>query len=72
MLLEFGGYSLTDRFVKAVLRSSPYAAPIVDFFLKNAVSFAMYELRKEKMNWPFKSVAPLTFDTWKLGVTFRF
>ena len=72
MLLEFFGYGLTDRFVKSILRSSPYAAPIVDFFLKNAVSFAMYELRKEKMNWPFKSASPLTFDTWKIGLTFRF
>ena len=72
MFVEFCGYGLTDRFVKAILRSSPYAAPIVDFFLKNAVSFAMYELRKEKMNWPFKSAAPLTFDTWKVGLTFKF
>lgn len=72
MLLEFCGYGLTDRFVKAILHSSPYAAPIVDFFLKNAVSFAMYELRKEKMNWPFKSASPLTFVTWKVGLTFRF
>ena len=72
MLIEFCGYGLTDRFVKSILRSSPYAAPIIDFLLKNAVSFALYELRKEKMNWPFKSASPLTFDTWKIGLTFRF
>ncbi len=72
MFVEFCEYGLIDHFVKAVLYSFPTAAPAVDFFLKNVFSFAMYELRKEKMNWPFKSASPLTFDTWKIGLTARF
>jgi hypothetical protein len=52
--------------------SSPYAGPVVGFILKSALSYGIYELRQEKMNWPFSSAAPLSYDQVKFGMTFNF
>lgn len=71
-LIELTGQSMIDQFVKNVLRSSPYAGPIVNFLLKNGLSYVIYELRKTKMNWPFESEAPLLFDTFGAGLVFKF
>jgi hypothetical protein len=32
----------------------------------------MYELRKEKMNFPFGGESPLMANTFKVGMTFAF
>jgi len=69
MVIEGAGQGLVDLFVDKVLDSSPEAAPIVNFLLKNALSFGIYELRQDKMNWPFETVAPLAFDQFKVGIT---
>lgn len=61
-----------NEFVEEIMDNSPAAGPIVNFVLKNALSFGMYQLRHEKMNWPFKGANPLYSDTWKVGVTFTF
>ena len=71
-LIEQGGQWAVDAFVNEIGDSSPFAVPIVNFVLKNAVSYGMYELRKDKMNWPFESAAPLMYDQFKVGVTFIF
>lgn len=72
MIIEGIGQSAIDGFVKAIMRSSPYAGPIVSFVLKNALSYSLYELRKEKMNWPFESAEPLFNESFKAGLTFMF
>jgi len=72
MLVEGIGQNLVDKFVMKVFRSSPKTAPIVYFLLKNALSYGMYELRKEKMNWPFGSEAPFFSDTYKVNFSFIF
>lgn len=72
VLIETAVQSAVDRFVNEVLEVSPYAAPIVNFVLKNGVSLAMNQLRKEKMNWPFDTASPITYDQIKLGLTFVF
>lgn len=61
-----------SMFAGEVMDSSPAAGPIINFLLKNGVSYAIYQLRREKMNWPFNSAEPLTYDTWKIGMTFTF
>ncbi len=61
MVIEGAGLGLVNLFVDKVLDSSPVAAPIVNFLLKNALSYGLYELKQDKMNWPFETVAPLTF-----------
>ncbi len=70
--LEVIGQGLIDKFVERILESSPAAAPIVSFALKNGFSYAFYELRKDKMNYPFDSSPPLMNDSYKVGVTFVF
>ncbi len=71
-VIEAAGQWGIDGFVDQILDSSPYAAPIVSFVLKNALSYGIYELRQDKMNWPFETAAPLSFDQFKFGVTFVF
>jgi hypothetical protein len=63
---------MLDSFVKEIVRSSPYSGPIVNFILKNGFAYAMYELRKEKMHWPFNSAEPLMYNSYKAGMTFTF
>lgn len=72
MCVEWIGLGMADFFTREIMDESPAAGPIMNFILKNAVSFGMYQLRREKMNWPFNSVEPLTIDTFKFGVTFTF
>ncbi len=72
VLIEASSQSLLDEFVEAIYKSSPYAAPIVNFILKNALSYGLYELRQEKMNWPFDTAAPLSYDQFKFGLSFVF
>ncbi len=71
-VIEAAGQIAVDNFVNEIMDFSPYAVPVVNFVLKNALSYGVYELRHEKMNWPFKSAAPLSYDQFKFGVTFVF
>jgi len=71
-LIELALQGLLDGFVGKVLHSTPEAAPVAAFVLKNGLSYGFYELRKSKMNWPFSSDAPYLMDTFKVGVTFVF
>ncbi|MFN3693579.1 MAG: hypothetical protein ACK4UV_01110 [Ignavibacterium sp.] len=71
-IIESAAQGILDKFIDEIFESSPYAGPVVSFVLKNAMSYGIYELRKEKMNWPFNSEAPLTYDQFKFGLTFVF
>lgn len=71
-IIEAAAQGLLDGFINEVFESSPDAGPIVNFLLKNALAYGIYELRQDKMNWPFKSAAPFTFDQFKFGVTVVF
>lgn len=46
--------------------------PWLKFLIKNAISFALYELRRNNMNWPMNTAEPFNFDSFKAGVTFIF
>jgi len=70
--IEMIGLNALDRFIDEVLDSSPAAGPIVNFLLKSGFTYAFYTLKKEKMNWPFKTETPLTYEMMKFGVTFTF
>lgn len=61
-----------DEFVDKIMDSTPSAAPVVNFILKNGLTYGIYELRKEKMNYPFDSAPPLVNDSFKFGLTFVF
>ena len=66
------GNGLASVFIDAVKKSSPALVPIVDFIFRNGISYGMYELRSKKMNWPFNTVPPFEFESFKLGTTFYF
>ncbi len=70
--IEMAGQWMVDGFVNEIIHSSPYAGPVMSFILKNALSYGIYELRQDKMNWPFKSAAPLAYDQFKFGFTVNF
>ena len=72
ILTECAGYWLVDEFVQNIIESTPAAAPIVNFILKNGIAYGMYELRKDKMNFPFSGESPLMANTYKIGLTFTF
>ena len=71
-IIESAAEGCLNSFIHRIERSSPAAVPIVDMVLKNALSYGFYLLRKDKMNWPFETETPFTFETFKLGVTFTF
>lgn len=71
-VIEEAGMGIVDHFAHKIEHSSPAAGPIVNFILKNAYSYAFYLLKKDRMNWPFETEAPMTIETFKIGVTFTF
>jgi hypothetical protein len=71
-IIELASHGLLDVFIKEILKSTPAAGPVVFFILKSALGYGLYELRQEKMNWPFDSAPPMAFDNIKFGVTFVF
>jgi len=71
-LIEVGGAHMIDEFVRNILQNTPVAGTIVNFVLKNAYEYGIYQLRKENMNWPFTGEAPLRYSTFKMGMTFTF
>jgi hypothetical protein len=71
-IIEGAANGLLDVFIKEVFKSSPSAGPIVFFILKSALGYGLYELRQDKMNWPFPSAPPIAFDNIKFGVTLTF
>ncbi|GJQ62143.1 MAG: hypothetical protein SCALA702_11960 [Melioribacteraceae bacterium] len=72
LVIEGAGVAFIDYFVDEVIDSSPAAGPIVNFVLRNAFSLAMHSLKRDEMNWPFSTETPMTFETVKVGMSFRF
>jgi len=71
-IIELASHGLLDAFINEIIKSSPETGPIVYFVLKSALGYGIYELRKDKMNWPFSSASPIMFNNVKFGVTFVF
>lgn len=70
--LEALSQALLDGFIREIYKSSPAFAPIMNFALKNSLAYGIYQLRREKMNAPFESEAPIHFDMFRIGFTFSF
>lgn len=58
--------------VKAFGKASPASLPIMNFVLRNAVAYGFKSLRKNSMNWPFETAAPMNVTGWNLGVSLNF
>jgi hypothetical protein len=71
-LIEGVASAVSDSFIKKITKSSPYAGPVVNFILKNAISYAFMELRKNNMNWPISGEEPLIINSFNFGLTFHF
>ncbi len=71
-IIEESAIGVLNHFIGEVADSSPYAAPVVNFLLKNGLSYAFYSLKKTNMNWPFSTESPLTYEIFKFGLTFTF
>ncbi len=71
-IIEVVAQGLLDGFIDNISDSSPAATPFIFFILKNGLAYGIYQLRFDKMNWPFNSEPPLTFRQYKLGVTLEF
>jgi hypothetical protein len=71
-VIEFAATFAMDNFIQDFIDRAPAVAPIVNFLLKNGLYYGLYELRREKMNWPFQSAPPIVFDQFKFGMTFSF
>jgi hypothetical protein len=71
-MIELGGAEMLDEFTGRIMRNTPIAGTIVNFVLKSAYEFGIYQLRKDHMNWPFANEAPLRYSTFKMGMTFTF
>ncbi len=71
-IIEKAGEGALKFFVNEITDSTPEAGPIVRFLLLNAYSYAFHVLKQESMNWPFATESPLTYETFKLGITFTF
>ena len=71
-VIYFAAQGALDAFIHEIKDSSPFAVPVVNFILKSGLSYGMYQLRQEKMNWPFNTAPPLAYDQFKFGITFVF
>ncbi len=71
-VVEAIGQGAIDNFVRAISKSSPNAAPVVGFILKNGLSYGLYELRKKNMNWPFNTAPAMSYSAFKVGFNLAF
>lgn len=58
--------------VKAFGKASPASLPVMNFVLRNAVAYGFKTLRKDKMNWPFDTAAPMNVTGYNIGISLNF
>lgn len=71
IVVEEAAHGLVSRFIKNVIESSPAAGPVIGFLLHGGITYAIYELRKDDMHWPFATTSPVTYDAFSFGVRFN-
>jgi glycerophosphoryl diester phosphodiesterase len=71
-ILAEAGYGLLTTFADDFVNSRPVFGPVINLILKSAYLYGYYALRKDDMNWPFSTEAPLRYETFNLGISFVF
>jgi hypothetical protein len=71
-VIEQSGYAALGEFVEEIMDRVPAAGPIMNVLLRGGYQYAFYLLKKEKMNWPFETEAPLSYEQFKFGITLTF
>lgn len=66
------GLGMVSAFSEDIVKSSPIFGPIAYFLLKNGIAYAFYTGLQKRMNWPFDSETPVTFETYKIGASIKF
>ena len=55
-----------------IIKEIPGAAPILYFVLKNGLSYFLYTLKQDDMNWPFSTAKPITMEAIKFNLKVTF
>lgn len=71
-LIEGVADGIASAMIKSFGSSSPSSLPVMNFILRNAIAYGFKELRRDKMNWPFDTVAPLNVTSWNVGLSVTF
>ncbi len=71
-IIESGAHSLVDEFVDEIKKFSPELTPIFNILLKTGLSYGIYELRRNNMNWPVSTEPPFVIENFKIGLGFNF
>ncbi|MBU1096826.1 MAG: hypothetical protein KKB34_10125 [Bacteroidetes bacterium] len=71
-VIEEAGYAALGEFVEKIMDRVPAAGPLMNVLLRGGYQYAIFQLRKDKMNWPFSTAEPLTYEQFKFGVTLTF
>ncbi len=72
VILEHAGYAAIGEFVEEIMDRVPAAGPVMNVLLRGGFQYAFFQLRKDKMNWPFDTESPLTYEQVKFSVTLTF
>ena len=64
-----GGVSF---FAESIVANSNVLGPLFYAILRNAAAYGIYLGLKDEMYWPVNSETPLTYETFKIGLTFTF
>ncbi len=70
--LELLAQRFIDLYCIDALKLDSKSLPLANFVIKNTISFLFYEFRRNQMNWPFPSEAPLNYDNMRIGLKLVF
>lgn len=70
--IEHAGYAAIGEFVEEIMDRVPAAGPVMNVLLRGGFQYAFFHLKKDKMNWPFDTESPLTYEQVKFSVTLTF
>jgi opacity protein-like surface antigen len=51
-----------------IIKTVPSITPILYFLLKNGLSYYLFTLKKDEMNWPFKTTSPFASESYKFSL----
>ena len=71
-ILALAGYQALDNVLGRFTDDYPVVGPIVNIAIRAGYLYGYYLLRRDNMNWPFSSEAPMRFEGLNFGIGVRF
>lgn len=71
-LTEVVAHGILDEFIKDIQKASPDLSPLAFILLKTGLSYGIYELRRNNMNWPINTEAPFVMESFNIGLNINF